>query len=112
MDMCVYPPPHRQTYGYVCVSSSSQANIQTPYKHHTNTMRTANAGLDKAVAKLEAYKARYPHVSYAVRDLLQCQKRPTTVYQARGVQGEVPARLLCGKRPTTVSKETYYSVPS
>jgi hypothetical protein len=75
-------------------------------------MRTANAGLDKAVAKLEAYKARYPHVSYAVRDLLQCQKRPTTVYQARGVQGEVPARLLCGKRPTTVSKETYYSVPS
>jgi hypothetical protein len=57
------------------------------------------------------------------RDLLQCQKRPTTVsketyYRAcrRSLlkatnQKSVKRDLLqCQKRPTTVSKETYYSV--
>jgi len=72
------------------------------------------------------------------RDLLQCQKRPTTVSKetyrreerqdsARAresvLSGTIPNRvskdtyysvkrdlLQCQKRPTTVSKETYYSV--
>jgi hypothetical protein len=57
------------------------------------------------------------------RDLLQCQKRPTTVsketyYRSVVIDGvdslhhySVKRDLLQGqKRPTTVSKETYYSV--
>jgi hypothetical protein len=43
------------------------------------------------------------------RDLLQCQKRPTTV--SKETYYSVKRDLLhCQKRPTTVSKETYYSV--
>jgi hypothetical protein len=43
------------------------------------------------------------------RDLLQCQKRPTTV--SKETTYSVKRDLLqCQKRPTTVSKETYYSV--
>jgi len=43
------------------------------------------------------------------RDLLQCQRRPTTV--SKETYYSVKRDLLqCQKRPTTVSKETYYSV--
>jgi len=43
------------------------------------------------------------------RDLLQCQKRPSTV--SKETYYSVKRDLLqCQKRPTTVSKETYYSV--
>ena len=43
------------------------------------------------------------------RDLLQCQKRPTTV--SKETYYSVKRDLLqCQKGPTTVSKETYYSV--
>jgi hypothetical protein len=41
------------------------------------------------------------------RDLLQCQKRPTTV--SKETYYSVKRDLQCQKRPTTVSKETYYS---
>jgi hypothetical protein len=55
------------------------------------------------------------------RDLVQYQKRPTTVSkethysvacvpQAEGNLGDVQDRVQCQKRPTTVSKETQYSV--
>ena len=43
------------------------------------------------------------------RDLLKCQKRPTTV--SKETYYSVKRDLLqCQKRPTKVSKETYYSV--
>jgi len=50
------------------------------------------------------------------RDLLQCQKRPSTVsketyYSVKRDLLQCQRDLLqCQKRPTTVSKETYYSV--
>ena len=43
------------------------------------------------------------------RDLLQCQKRPTTVSKETYYSVKRDP-LQCQKRPTTVSKETYYSV--
>ena len=42
------------------------------------------------------------------RDLLQCQKRPTTVSKETYYSGKRDL-LQWQKRPTTVSKETYYS---
>ena len=49
-------------------------------------------------------------VHYSVkRDLLQCQKRPTTVSKET-YYSDKRDLLQCQKRPTTVSKETYYSV--
>jgi hypothetical protein len=52
----------------------------------------------------------YTHTRIRIkRDLLQCQKRPTTV--SKETYYCVKRDLLqCQKRPTTVSKETYYSV--
>jgi len=59
--------------------------------------------------KVCMYVYIYFRARVCARDLLQCQKRPTTV--SKETYYSVKRDLLqCQKRPTTVSKETYYSV--
>ena len=69
------------------------------------------------VRNFESLLARWsqmpvPLDSSVKRDLLQCQKRPTTVLKETcALEPDAGALgLKCHKRPTTVSKETYYSV--
>jgi hypothetical protein len=51
--------------------------------------------------KRPSIEAKETYYIVVKRDVLQCQKRPTSVKRDL---------LQCQKRPTTVSKETYYIV--
>jgi len=93
------------------LSSASVLRVSTP-EHDSAASSGCNSCNRRCAPDIHSQKSMSKETYYSVkRDLLQCQKRPTTV--SKETYYSVKRDLLqCQKRPTTESKETYYRVYS
>jgi hypothetical protein len=91
--------------------SDSVSIVGAAARHDRNAVCKAQVRVKRDLLQCQKRPTTVSKETYysVKRDLLQCQKRPTTV--SKETYYSVKRDLLqCQKRPTTVSKETYYSV--